>query len=81
VVSFHKDLSFFSEYNYSFHWQETDGRLIVRWDNAPHHSQVETYPHHMHTEEDIKESYSITINDVLKEIKNRQKQSKMSLDL
>jgi len=34
--------------NYKFHWQDPQGRLIKRWDNAPHHPKVEGFPHHLH---------------------------------
>ncbi|MCK4761624.1 MAG: hypothetical protein KAW12_05445 [Candidatus Aminicenantes bacterium] len=61
------------EYNYSFHWQQETGELIKRWDNAPHHKELSTFPHHAHTTEEVKESYTITLNDVLKEIKERLK--------
>ena len=33
---------------YSFHWQKDNGQLIKRWDNAAHHHEIETYPHHLH---------------------------------
>ena len=33
---------------YSFHWQSDDGKFIKRWDNAAHHPEIETYPHHLH---------------------------------
>ncbi|MDP2822864.1 MAG: DUF6516 family protein [Sulfuritalea sp.] len=33
---------------YSFHWQRSDGAPICRWDNAPHHRDVATFPHHLH---------------------------------
>ena len=33
---------------YSFHWQDTDGNCIIRWDNAPHHQDVITFPYHKH---------------------------------
>ena len=33
---------------YSFHWQSADGRLRKRWDNASHHPEVSTHPHHVH---------------------------------
>lgn len=36
------------ERNYSFHWQDNSAQLITRWDNAPHHSHLNTYPHHKH---------------------------------
>jgi hypothetical protein len=33
---------------YSFHWQASDGTLISRWDNAPHHLSLPNAPHHCH---------------------------------
>lgn len=33
---------------YRHHWQDADGHLIKRWDNAPHHPTVDTFPHHLH---------------------------------
>ncbi len=33
---------------YSFHWQDAGGRLVKRWDNAAHHPEIFTYPHHIH---------------------------------
>ncbi len=33
---------------YSFHWQSADGELRRRWDNAPHHPEMSTHPHHVH---------------------------------
>jgi hypothetical protein len=33
---------------YRHHWQDAQGHLIKRWDNAPHHPTVETFPHHLH---------------------------------
>ncbi|MDF1550315.1 MAG: DUF6516 family protein [Bacteroidales bacterium] len=52
--------------NYSFHWQNKNGELIIRWDNAPHHRALATYPHHLHLrkEENIKESTTISLHEV-----------------
>jgi hypothetical protein len=33
---------------YRIHWQQDDGRLKRRWDNAPHHQGLSTFPHHVH---------------------------------
>ena len=33
---------------YRHHWQDPSGRLVQRWDNAPHHPEIETFPHHLH---------------------------------
>lgn len=33
---------------YSFHWQDAQGQLIKRWDNAPHYPDLPNTPHHVH---------------------------------
>ena len=33
---------------YSYYWLDTEDRLKVRWDNALHYPQLETFPHHKH---------------------------------
>lgn len=33
---------------YRHHWQDRTGRLIKRWDNAPHYREIATFPHHLH---------------------------------
>jgi hypothetical protein len=33
---------------YRHHWQDRNGSLVRRWDNAPHHPEIETFPHHLH---------------------------------
>ena len=38
-----------TKYLYSYHWQDNKGKLIIRWDNAPHHKHLKTFPHHKHT--------------------------------
>jgi len=39
--------------DYAYHWEQRSqtGRLY-RWDNAPHHSQIRTFPRHMHNGEE-----------------------------
>ena len=34
---------------YAFHWERRaiDGTLF-RWDDAPHHQEIPTFPHHLH---------------------------------
>ena len=57
--------------DYSYHWQDKEKRLITRWDNAPHHSEIETFPHHVHEGEDIKPSEEPTFVEILKKIGER----------
>jgi len=33
---------------YSFHWLDEAGQLLKRWDNAAHHPELSTHPHHVH---------------------------------
>jgi hypothetical protein len=33
---------------YSFHWQDAEGNLKRRWDNAPHYPNLPNAPHHIH---------------------------------
>lgn len=33
---------------YGYHWQDKDGKLLVRWDNAGHWKNISTFPHHKH---------------------------------
>lgn len=55
------------EYLYSYHWQNENRSIILRWDNAPHHKHIRTFPHHKHTPE-IEDSEELTLEEVLKVI-------------
>jgi len=35
-------------YKYSYHYQDNQGKLIFRYDMAPHHGEIITFPHHKH---------------------------------
>ena len=54
-----------TERNYSFHWQNNNSELIVRWDNAPHHKNISTFPHHKHSDGEILLSNDISLDDIL----------------
>ena len=62
----HEDIIYLIDYR--FHWQEKDGKLKIRWDNARHHAELKTFPHHMHVGEDgnVKESTEIDLWKVLR---------------
>jgi hypothetical protein len=36
---------------YRYHLQTPDGQLVSRWDNAPHHPDVATFPDHRHDDQ------------------------------
>jgi len=52
---------------YRFHWQDKEGILIKRWDNAKHHPELKSFPDHVHLGDDkiAKESASINLREVL----------------
>ena len=57
---------------YRFHWQDKNGRLIKRWDNAPHHPELENFPHHYHIpDEPAKPFRLINVKEILKEIEEK----------
>jgi len=56
---------------YSFHWQSSNGDLIIRWDNAPHFPDLLTFPHHKHLASgEVTESHDISLEEILKFIQN-----------
>ena len=53
---------------YSYHWQTQTGEMLLRWDNAPHHSQLSTHPDHKHEGERVGPSTRVSVEDVLAEM-------------
>ncbi|RLC99635.1 MAG: hypothetical protein DRI77_02375 [Chloroflexi bacterium] len=53
---------------YRYHYQQADGTLAFRYDNAPHHPDVSTYPDHVHVGKQIKASAPPDLSDVLRRI-------------
>jgi hypothetical protein len=65
-VLFAREYSDESERNYSFHWQSEGGAMISRWDNAPHHKHIATFPHHRHrSNEEIVASETSSLKEIL----------------
>ncbi len=57
--------------DYRYHYQTAEGELIRRWDNAPHHPDVETFPHHVHVGDEVIATDPVDHKDVLGEIARR----------
>lgn len=56
-------------YKYSYHYQDKDGKVIFRYDMAPHHIEIETFPHHKHINSDtVIKSSAPNLNEVFHEI-------------
>lgn len=45
---------------YSFHWQDAQGQLKRRWDNAPHYLHLPNAPHHLHLEDNVVQAVNQT---------------------
>ena len=54
---------------YSYYWLRPDETIIMGWDNAPHHKEIVSFPHHKHIGNKIEPSQQMNINDVLSFIK------------
>ena len=57
---------------YSYHWQDSCGKLIMRWDNASDWD-VKTFPHHVHVEKEdaVEPSFDRTLDQVLNVVRSR----------
>ena len=55
---------------YSYYWLDELDKQIIGWDNAPHHPEIETFPHHKHMGGNVFPSEDRLI-DVLKYIASR----------
>ncbi|MBT9139319.1 MAG: hypothetical protein DDT31_01903 [Syntrophomonadaceae bacterium] len=55
---------------YRFHWMDVNDGMVFRYDNAPHHPEIATYPHHKHIkgEKMLGQSKEVGLKDVLVEI-------------
>lgn len=58
-------------YKYSYHYQDKTGNFIFRYDMAPHHKEIKSFPHHKHFKsEKIIESSDPSLIMVLDEIED-----------
>lgn len=58
---------------YAYYWLKQNDELLIGWDNAPHHPEVSTHPHHKHIakQKDIQPSEETKLEDVLEVIKHK----------
>lgn len=59
------------ERKYAYHWTDSIGNMICRWDNASHWLTISTFPHHKHIGDDVFESIEISIDDILHKISEK----------
>jgi hypothetical protein len=53
---------------YSYYWLNTDNKLKIGWDNAPHHTKIKSFPHHRHIGEqkDLQSSTENSLEDLMR---------------
>ena len=54
--------------DYRFHYMDKANRLIKRWDSAPHHRQIKSFPFHIHTPSGVSESSLVSLPEILEVI-------------
>ncbi|MFC2089051.1 DUF6516 family protein [Calditrichota bacterium] len=55
---------------YSYYWLRDDNSLIMGWDNAPHHKEIKSFPHHRHLKNSVEQSNEQNLQEVLNFIKD-----------
>ncbi|MBN2091333.1 hypothetical protein JW964_17105 [candidate division KSB1 bacterium] len=71
IVSF-TTINLFDKIAYSYHFQDKIKTLIFRYDNAEHHPEIPSYPHHKHLpDSNIENSKVISLAEVIFEICQR----------
>lgn len=63
-----KNVEFEEKIKYRFHYMDKEKKIIFRYDNAEHHKNIKTFPHHKHLENSVIESIELNLFDVLLEI-------------
>ena len=57
---------------YAYHISKGN-ELIIRWDNAPHHRKIKTFPHHKHVKEAVLESKEVVLEEILGDVEKMMK--------
>ena len=55
---------------YSYHFMDENNTLVFRYDNAYHHKEIKTFPHHKHLPDRVIDSNEPDIRSVLKEVRD-----------
>ena len=55
--------------DYRFHFMNGNNSVISRWDTAPHHKEITTFPFHLHTPEGVRECDKVNLIEVVDIVK------------
>ncbi|MCK5720162.1 MAG: hypothetical protein KAH84_09480 [Thiomargarita sp.] len=70
-----KDSGIKAKLKYRYQYMNENGKLIFRYDNAPHHKHIKTFPHHKHIGEKVEACEEPILSNILLEIGQEIKQS------
>ena len=70
------DTQLAAKVKYRYHYMDEKQSLIFRYDNAPHHKEVKSFPHHRHAPTKVTDSKEQGLNDILLEIAILQRKKK-----
>jgi hypothetical protein len=60
---------------YRYQYMDEKQALVFRYDNAPHHKAVKSFPHHRHASDKVTDSKEPNLNDILLEIASYQRRN------
>ena len=63
---------------YRYQYMDAEQFLIFRYDNAPHHPDITTFPHHKHDRNNVIASVEPTLYEVLLEILQRERKLQLT---
>lgn len=63
-----KDTDVVIKVKYRYQCMNEKQALLFRYDNAPHHREIHTFPHHKHSPHQIEESAEPTLYEILLEV-------------
>jgi hypothetical protein len=55
---------------YRYHFMDCNNNLVFRYDNAPHHKDIESFPHHKHLPNKVASSNLLTFSELIEEIED-----------
>ncbi len=55
-------------FKYRYHYMDTEGNLVFRYDNVPHHREIATFPDHKHYPDTVIESEPVDLRQVIEEV-------------
>jgi hypothetical protein len=58
---------------YRYHYMDENQEMLFRYDNAPHHNEIKTFPHHKHEQAQVLPCKEPSLYDVLLEIFQQQR--------